>query len=111
VSGYVRGFIEEDFRELYSQEVILEVAIERDRYGKPVYGPPVPYHAHIEGLVQQVTTMAGVTVTSTQTVYLFGAPVPTPDSRITLPRNRRYSVLSFAINSDERGEHDTVIFV
>ena len=91
----------------------------QDINGRPTYGTPATYRAHIGRQTKLVLTSTGQQVTSTRTVWLNGSPAIIPTAQLTLstsdvgstePALLHPIILSVARLSDGRGPHHTVLY-
>lgn len=91
-----------------------------DTYGKPTYGTPVSYKAHISRKKMLVRGAGGQEVESQQQIHLMGSPAVVPTAQLTLSTADIGSTQPAALNptivgverrSDGRGPHHTVLFL
>lgn len=86
-----------------SLTVMIAKRTGRDGYGKPSYGPDVPWRCEVEEQVQRVKTMNGIEVVHSTVVYVLGNPGVTVDDRVTLPDGSTPPVLGSERYSDLKG--------
>lgn len=112
------------FSHLMSSTVLVAQRTGMDGFGSPVFGPDVPYRAHIVGKQQVVRRLNGEGVSeevvSSTTVYLATTAAMRPGSRVTLSTGdagsteadvRQPPLLASIRRFDQSGPHHTVLYL
>lgn len=105
--------IEQEYRELFSEQVTLLPKVSVDKYGRRTHaGSAVPVPAHIVSETKLSRDPDGREVVETGRVYLYGsfAGVDT-DYLIVLPDGSSPVIIGVDTPHDEIGAHHTVIRV
>lgn len=106
------------FEHLMSTSVTVAARTSEDRYGKPTYGTPVRYKAHISNTRTLVRTLTGQQVESGQAIYLSTTAAIQPSAQVTLSTADVGSTQEAAIHptiisverlSDKSGPHHVVL--
>lgn len=108
------------WQHLMSSVVTLATRTGVDRYGKPTYGAPVTYRAHLGRRNRLVRNIEGQEVISGLTVHINGAPAVQNGDQLTLSTADIGSTESWAIQPtivaitrafDELGAHHTTLYM
>lgn len=103
--------IESNFRELFSETVVIYPQQSRDKYGKRTHtaslGASIP--AHIVGETKMSLDIEGREVVETGQVYLYGPQNVTTDSLIVLPNGASPVIIGVDTPYDQNGPHHTVV--
>jgi hypothetical protein len=103
--------VERDFLAMMPFTVSIEPVTGQDRYGADTYGPAVEVQALIQQRVQQVRGPTGGEITVDTEVYLGEALEVQPGARLTLPDASRRIVQSANRNADDKGWHNTILYL
>lgn len=105
---------------LMSSSVSVAARTSQDGYGKPVYGTPTTYRAHVSRRRRMVRSQSGQEVTSEQALYLATTDFIAESSQITLSTQDAGSTEPYALHpviraverrSDQRGPHHVVVYL
>lgn len=106
--------IESNYRELFSETVVLYPQVSRDKYGKRTHvtaslAASVP--AHIVGETKMTLDVEGREVVETGKVYLYGDWPVTTDYLIVLPNGASPVIIGVDTPYDQNGAHHTVVTI
>lgn len=102
--------IESNYRDLFSQTVVLYAPSTLDAYGKRTFSASAQsFSAHFISEVKQMTTPDGRTVVSAGRVYLYGTSDATTDYQMVINGSASPVILSVDNLYDDAGRHHTVI--
>lgn len=105
---------------LMSSSVSISARTAEDGYGKPTYGTPKVYRAHVSRKRRMVRSQSGQEVTSEQALYLATTDFVTESSQVTLSTQDAGSTEPYALHpvirsverrSDQRGPHHVVVYL
>ena len=81
-----------------------------DKYGKPSYSASgTAVRCRVVPANKVVRTATGVDIVANGTIYFYGTPTVTVDSKITLPNGDMVFVIDVTVQNDESGTHHTVV--
>jgi hypothetical protein len=103
--------IEQDYRELFSEQVTLLPKVSVDKYGRRTHaGSAIPIPAHLVAETKLAISPDGREVVETGRVYLYGAfPNVDTDYLIVLPDGSSPVIIGVDTPHDQNGSHHTVI--
>jgi hypothetical protein len=81
-----------------------------DKYGKPTYsGTGTQVKCRVVPANKTIRTATGVDVVANGTIYFYGTPTVTVDSKILLPNLEMVFVIDVKVQNDESGSHHTAV--
>lgn len=104
--------IESNYRELFSETVVLYPSASIDKYGKRSFvaaSAAASIPAHIVSETKMTIDVEGREVVETGQVYLYGNYTVTSDYQIVLPDGSKPVIIGVDNPHDENGAHHTVV--
>jgi hypothetical protein len=104
--------IESNYRELFSETVVLYPSASIDKYGKRSFvaaSAAASIPAHIVGETKLSLDIEGREVVETGQVYLYGVHTVTTDYQIVLPDGSKPVIIGVDTPHDQNGAHHTVV--
>jgi hypothetical protein len=108
------------WRHLMASNVLVATPTGIDDYGKPTFGTPVTYRAHLSRQRRMVRNVSGQEVVSEQTLYLATTVNIDFNAQLTLSSGDVGSTESWALHPnivaierrfDQRGPHHVVLYL
>jgi len=101
--------LETEFRELMGEAITLKAPSSVDKYGKRSFGNAQSFTGRVEPKLHMTRDSAGREVVGRGIVYVYGAPVVTPEWELTLADGSKPIIISAYHARDEDGAHHTAI--
>lgn len=101
--------LEAEFLELMGEAITLKAPASVDKYGKRSFGTAQSFTARVEPKLHMARDSAGREVVGRGIVYVYGAPLVTPEWELTLADNAKPIIISAYRARDEDGAHHTAI--
>lgn len=92
--------MEQDFLDLMPHTIMIEPYLDRDQYGRRIYGQAVQLRCLVSGVNQLVRAKDGAQVVSSTRVNIAGPATITNQDRITLPDGSRPDIAAVRTFAD-----------
>ncbi len=102
--------IETAYLEMMPTTVTIFSQTSSDKYGKPTFsGSGTAVRCRVVPSNKTIRSATGVDVVANGTIYFYGTPTVSVDSKITLPNGDMVFVIDVKVQNDESGSHHTAV--